>query len=102
MRRTRFLVSLSLGLCIVVFIFTVGDYLALHDIASDYVSKDVLQTLEVTAELPAWTETRGEWGMVNLSGFSRLFFLAINAVTLVFCLKAMQSVPASDKGAMRR
>jgi hypothetical protein len=91
-KKIRILTAASLGLCLVAFGLTIGDFLALHDIGNDYVSKDILSYLDVSLskELPAWTATRGEWRLVELSWVTRMGFFLVNAVTLVLCLRALK------------
>jgi hypothetical protein len=92
MNKTQLLVSVTLGLSIVVFILTIGDFLALHDISKDYVSKFILDYLqiELSQELPEWTDTRGEWRSVTISFVSRFAFLILNFVTLSICLRRLR------------
>jgi hypothetical protein len=58
-------VTFVLGL--VAIMLTIGDYLALHDINHDYVSAQVLRSLDASPPraLPAWTATPGKWAMVS-------------------------------------
>jgi hypothetical protein len=76
-------------------ILTVGDWLALHDIQQDYVSTEVLSSLEldIAGALPNWTAARGEWAMVSVSLFSRLVLLAANAALLLVLL-SRKSTPS--------
>jgi len=92
MKRLRLLAKLTFGLCFLAFILTIGDFLALHDISHDYVSSQVLRSLDTSLlrELPAWTETKGEWAMVSVSVFFRAGFLLLNAITLALCVRALE------------
>jgi hypothetical protein len=90
--KTQILAVVSLVLCVLVFLLTIGDFLALHDIGNDYVSKEILTYLNVSLskELPDWTATKGEWRLVELSWVTRMGFLPANAVALVCCLYALR------------
>ena len=63
MKRINTLMQVIILLTIVLLICTINDFLSLYDIKKDYVSKWVLQHLEVdtSKELPAWTNTELEW-----------------------------------------
>ena len=77
-------ITLIIGLCILGFLMTIGDYLALHDIRNEYVSSRILQYLNVTIseDLPEWTSTKGEWSLVRISYFFRFFFFILCAILL--------------------
>ena len=96
--KTQILAVISLVLCVLVFLLTIGDFLALHDIGNDYVSKEILTYLDVSLskELPEWTATKGEWRLVELSWIMRMGFLPVNAVTLVCCLCAWRQHRPGD------
>lgn len=88
------LTRLTLALCVLAFVLTVGDFLALHDINHDYVSGGVLRALGASPAqgLPAWTETRGEWAMVGVSAYFRAAFLIVNGLTLALCVRRLKPV----------
>ena len=92
MKNTSALIKLSLILCIIAFVMTIGDYLALHDIWHDYVSKEVIESHRGGSilNLPQWTETKSEWLMVNISGLVRFAYFIFSAVTLAVCLKTFK------------
>ncbi len=71
---------------------TLGEYLALHDIWHDYVSKKVIVTYAGNSalNLPDWTETKLEWQMVNVSGIIRAVYLLFSLLTLIVCLKILR------------
>ena len=72
----------------------VGDALALHDIAADYVSPHIVAEHALT--LPEWTACVGEWSMVN---FSVLPILGFYACFLWERLRAAPGSPnASEEG----
>ncbi len=93
MKPLRLLIYLTFVLCLVAFVLTIGDYLALHDISHDYVSDQVLRSLGVSLsrELPPWTETRGEWAMVSTGLVFRGAFLLLNAITLALSARALKN-----------
>ena len=70
-----------------IFLLTIFDFLALHDIAKDYLSRDALKFAEITAIVPAWTAAEGEWLIVQLSLFARLLFFLLNIFLLWLLLK---------------
>ena len=68
-------------LCVIGFLLTIADFLALHDIRNEYVSTQILEKLDITLseELPEWTSTPGEWGIVRVSYLFRSIFF-------IFCI----------------
>jgi hypothetical protein len=79
----------TLLFCGIVFIMTIIDFAALHDIKQDYVSQSILHDLDInlSGELPWWTSTKGEWGVVSLSLIFRFVFLIINFAVLFQYIK---------------
>ncbi len=73
-----------IALCVIGFLLTLCDFLALHDIKNEYVSMRILERLNITLseELPEWTATKGEWLVVKISYFFRLLFFILCAVLL--------------------
>ena len=92
MKRTSTLIKICLALCVLSFLLTVGDYLALHDIWHDYVSKEVIESHigSSVLNLPEWSETKLEWQMVNISGLIRIMGFVFSGVTLLVCLKILK------------
>lgn len=84
MKKLKTLTTVALILCILVFLLTITDFMALHDIRNDYVSKKVITS--VSDNLPTWTNTPGEWRMVTISFISRFFFFIFNIVVLLFVM----------------
>ncbi|MCP4140993.1 MAG: hypothetical protein GY755_12020 [Chloroflexi bacterium] len=77
MKKTSLFIKGMLTFNLLVFILTVGDFLALHDINKDYISSERLEALGISVTLPAWTAAAGEWQVVTISFIARsLFFLA--------------------------
>ncbi len=92
MKNPQLLIKISLAIGFFAFLMTVGDYLALHDIWHDYVSKQVIETYSSssTLNLPEWSETKLEWQMVNISGLIRIIYLIFSLTTLIICLKILR------------
>ena len=63
MKNSRFIKGMLI-FNVSAFLLTILDFLALHDIAKDYLSPDALKFAEITATIPTWTATEGEWLMV--------------------------------------
>lgn len=57
------LIVASIAIKILLLLSTFADFLSLHDIKADYVSKSVLSSLhiETSAMLPLWTDPTLEW-----------------------------------------
>ena len=91
MKNLHVLVVITIVSCTVVFILTLGDFLALHDISRDYVSQGVFEYLDMPPpqDLPEWTGTSGEWGLVSY--VARVAFLILNWITLVLCANALRT-----------
>ncbi|MFG1690894.1 hypothetical protein ACGF5M_01855 [Gemmatimonadota bacterium] len=92
MKNLHVLVVITIVSCTVVFILTLGDFLALHDIQRDYVSQGVFGYLEtpLPENLPAWTGTPGEWSLVTVSWVTRVGYLILSMITLVLCANALR------------
>jgi succinate dehydrogenase hydrophobic anchor subunit len=92
MKKTQILIKLCLGIGLIALAMTIGEYLALHDIWHDYVSKQVIENYGGGSylKLPDWSETRLEWHMVNISGLIKVFYFIFSLVTFVICLKAFR------------
>ena len=97
MKRAKALITLSLVLTVILIIFTIGDYLALHDIWKDYVSRGALTYLkiETSKPLPYWTKTNLEWTSVTVSYFVRFLVIIANVVVLYLLIKEL---PVWKKG----
>ena len=85
MGSTSNLIRVTLILTALVFLFTIDDFLSLHDINKDYVSKSILEYLniETSKELPSWTNTSLEWLSVEVSLVMRFFLILIILYLLV-------------------
>ena len=88
MRRIDTLMKLVLLTAILLCVLTILDYLALHDIYKDYVSKTVLSYLniELSKELPAWTNTELEWNAVTINYIMKTLVTIIN-ITLIMIIR---------------
>lgn len=93
MKNLKIFSLIILLFCVIVFILTIMDFAALHDIRQDYVSQYILDYLEVTPseELPDWTSTSGEWDLVAISLYLRFIFLIVNIAFLVYFYRKMAS-----------
>lgn len=78
----------TLALITLVIFLTLVDFLALHDIQQDYVSREVFSWLDVelSSPLPAWTNTDREWTVVTISLVTRLALLSVNTALLILLL----------------
>jgi hypothetical protein len=88
MSKDQKLLTMTLIFCIIILLMTLFDMAAYHDIARDYVSSSILKGPDITlsGDLPAWTATKGEWNLVNISWISRVLFFVLNIVVLSRCL----------------
>jgi hypothetical protein len=87
--------------CLLVFILTILDFAALHDIKKDYVSKHILDYLEISPskDLPDWTATKGEWSIVSVSLYLRFLFFILNIALLVcFYRKIISNKDINSEG----
>ena len=81
----------SLGIILLLALSTRVDLLSLHDIRSDYVSQSALDYLgiEVSRELPSWTNTRLEWTSIRISVAVRVVLILWNLVLLLWLLRGL-------------
>jgi len=89
MKKYRQIVVLFLLSSILIFFLTVFDFIALHDIKNDYVSRHILDSLNITlsGSLPFWTSTTIEWQIVTISFYSRLIFIIANIIIVVMFIR---------------
>jgi hypothetical protein len=73
-------------------VLIVLDYLALHDIYKDFVSKAVLSSLNIALpkELPAWTNTELEWYMVTINYLLKTLLAIMNIILVVVVMKTVR------------
>ena len=80
-----------MAVTLVLMVCTFDDFLSLHDIKADYVSKSVLSHLKVeTSEpLPAWTDTPLEWTSVTISFTLRAVLIVSNLALLLLLARRL-------------
>jgi hypothetical protein len=91
MKRINILITVAILLIVVLGICTIDDFLSLHDIKKDYVSKAALLHLEgidTSKELPAWTNTELEWLSIKVSYVAR-FVSVVFSLVILFLMKRM-------------
>ena len=92
------LITASIVITVLLIICTFDDFLSLHDIKNDYVSKPVLEylSIETSNALPTWTNTTLEWTSIKISYLLRTVLIISNLCLLIllkkrnFVLKAEQ------------
>jgi hypothetical protein len=94
----RKLLIASVAITVLMAVCTFDDFLSLHDIKADYVSKSVLHYLHVeTSEpLPSWTDTTLEWTSITISYAVRSILILLNLVVLVLLIRRVQTPNAVD------
>ncbi|MBN1998656.1 hypothetical protein JW935_13940 [candidate division KSB1 bacterium] len=103
MKKLHLLLKIAMVLSVVFLLATVFDLLALHDVYKDYVSKTVLQYLEIdlSEELPSWTDTPGEWRDIQIIWVFRLLFAFFIIFVLNACkrytVKTLQELKAAEE-----
>ena len=92
MRNMHTITVFALIFCVLVFVLTLLDFSALHDIKQEYVSKKILDYLNITLsdELPDWTSTSGEWQIISISFYLRFIFFIVNIVLLSMIIRKGQ------------
>jgi hypothetical protein len=92
MNKIRLLCIVTWIAGLLVLMITLMSILALTDISRDYVSQSVFEVLDVTlpSALPDWTDTRGEWQVVELTVYSSVAFLILNAITLWLAIRRLK------------
>lgn len=85
------LIIACIAINILLIFCTFDDFLSLHDIKADYVSKSVLSYLhvETSATLPTWTDTRLEWASVKISYAVRSILIVSNLAILLLLTKRL-------------
>ena len=79
----------SVIITVLLVLCTIDDFLSLHDIKADYVSRSALNHLgvETSAPLPPWTDTTLEWTSVAVSYALRSVLVLANLAVLVVLMK---------------
>ncbi len=85
MGKNKKILGIVIFLCVVGFLLTIADFLALHDIHHDYIGTEVIKLLDITIgeDLPAWVATKDEWGIVRVSYLFRFVFFILCAAVLI-------------------
>jgi|GEM_PF-6500743 len=96
----RSLLITSIGITLLLAICTFDDFLCLHDIRADYVSKSVLAYLhiETTEPLPEWTDTKLEWTSISISFVVRSILILANLLVLVLLVKQFRATRSAAFG----
>ena len=81
----------SVAITILMIFCTFDDFLSLHDIRADYISKSALDHLrvETSGTLPPWTDTRLEWTSVTISFALRSILIVANLAILLLLVKRL-------------
>ena len=92
-KNLKTIIIITLILCIFVFMLTLLDFAALHDINKDYISQSIIDYLkiDIANDLPAWTATQGEWQAVSFSLYSRFLFFIMNITVLIYFYRKVAS-----------
>ena len=98
MKNLQTITKIALLFCVLVFLMTILDFLALHDIKQDYLSKNIIEYLELTfsKELSDWTATKGEWRIVTISFYLRFFFFIFIIILLLNYIKKVKYIKTSS------
>lgn len=82
----------SVAITILLIFCTFDDFLSLHDIKADYVSKSALNYLrvETSKALPPWTDTKLEWASVTISYALRAVLILSDLFILILLMKRLQ------------
>jgi hypothetical protein len=93
MKNLKSVIVLTILLCIFVFALSILDMAALHDIKNEYISKNILNYLNISlsSDPPYWTATEGEWQLVTFSLFCRFLFFILNIIVLVYLYRKVIS-----------
>lgn len=85
-KNIKTITIVTLLFSVIIFLLSILDFAALHDIGNDYVSQEILTYLNITtsSNLPDWTKTEGEWLIVSISLFLRILFLILNILVITY------------------
>lgn len=86
------MIGWALVLSLIMFLLLIGDFLALLDIRQDYVSIDVLDTVQsgVSDEIPEWASTKLEWTFVRVSLLLKLIITPIIVIALAKTVRKLK------------
>ncbi len=98
MKNPQRAIHVIIVLCIMAFLLTIFEFLALQDIHHEYVSTRVLARLDITlsGDLPDWTSTKGEWGVVRISYLFRFVFFIVCVSVLYKLVSRRESMRDRD------
>lgn len=101
MKKNKKKVTLVIVLCVIGFLLTLFEFLALHDISNEYVSNRILKRLDISLseDLPEWTSTKGEWMVVRISYLFRFFFFILCVVLLYEVISSPAKGGGDEKAA---
>lgn len=86
------IIGLAFVLSIIVILLIFGDFMALHDVYRDYVSNDLLESLQIdiSKELPEWTKQKMEWTFIEISLFLKSVFMVVIIVAIAKTIKKLK------------
>ena len=92
MKPKESIIGLAFVLSIIVILLIFGDLMALHDINKDYVSNDLLESLQVdvSKELPEWTTQKMEWTFIQISLFLKSVFMVVIIVAIAKTIRKLK------------
>ena len=92
MKQKKSIIGWAFVLSILVLLMILGDFLALADISSDYVSTKVLDSInvDISDKLPDWSATKGEWTVLQISLLLKSIFMIVIIVALAKVVKLMK------------
>lgn len=92
MKRKEPIIGLAFVLSLIVILLIFGDFMALHDINNDYVSNEILESLQVdtSKELPEWTAQKMEWTFIEISLFLKSVFMVVIIVAIAKTIKKLK------------
>ena len=83
-----------MGLILALLVTMLSDYMALHDIANDYVSLEVLEMHQIkgASSLPSWTGTPLEWQWIEFMFAARLLIIGLLGLSIYNLFKSVQAI----------
>ena len=95
MKKGKGLFVLFIFIVLGLFLLLVLDFAALHDIQKEYISKNILEFLDVqlSKDVPYWTKNEGEWNYLNISALLRLFAYIIISGIVIYLYKIKDKKP---------
>jgi hypothetical protein len=98
MDKTKTLIQITLGFCLLSLLLSVADFGAFTDIYHDFMGTRVPEMLDITVsdDLLARTSTTLEWRMAQLSWFVRVVFFIFCAGVMIRLSRRFSSAPGKD------